>query len=72
MCSDCFSASRAGMDIGRQNTEDIMHQIRNLMCATICMVLNIGKEVFTLKRREAEVKLGRFPLLAPFEEVKEG
>ena len=44
---DCFSTSRAGFDVGRQNVEDPMHQGANSVKAVFHLVLNIKEGEFT-------------------------
>ena len=67
--TDCFSRSRAGMDVGRQCVEDQMHQIGNTVKAGYCLMLDVSKDSFTEKRRNAEVVLERFPELRIYTET---
>lgn len=63
------------MDIGRQNVEDPMHQMANCSKAMFMLALNIKAGELTLKKRTAEIRLGRFPELEIFtvqEENKKG
>ena len=62
---DAFTRSRAGMDVTRQNLEDPMHIVTNNVHHVLSLVLDVGPEAFTMKKRMCEVKLQRFPELAP-------
>ena len=62
--ADCFSGSRCGWDVGRQNKEDQMHQVANCVKMIFCLGLDRGKMGrFSEKRRKCEVQLERFPEL---------
>ena len=60
---DCFSGSDCGWNAARQNLEDPMHQVANSVGAMYCLALDIGTFKFSMKRRQVEVDLDRFPEL---------
>ena len=68
---DRLSASDLGWDVGRQNKEDPMHQVANMVKSIFGILLNVSKQwKYTKKIRKVEVKFKRFPELRRYEEEK--